>query len=103
LPLHSSYLPLGVPNGLVITTHKDLLLPRQLYATALFWRHHRVAASFLAPLPGRKRRLLRGEFFAHTFFTLLFVLLYFIYFTRSAFYIKNPKKLESLVVVFTLL
>jgi hypothetical protein len=26
LPLHSSYLPLGVPNGLVITTHKDSLL-----------------------------------------------------------------------------
>jgi hypothetical protein len=43
LLLHSSYLPLGVPNGLVITTHKDLLLPRQLHATALFWSHHQVA------------------------------------------------------------
>jgi hypothetical protein len=47
LPLHSSYLPLGVPNGLLITTHKDLLLPRQLHATALFWRHHQVAGSKL--------------------------------------------------------
>jgi hypothetical protein len=76
--------------------HKDLLLPRQLHATALFWRHHhQVAALFLAPLPGRKRRLLRGEFFARTFFTLLFVLLYFIYFTCIALY-QKPKKIRIL-------
>jgi hypothetical protein len=37
----------------------------------IFWRRCR----------GGKRRLLRGEFFTRTSFTLLFVLLYFIYFT----------------------
>jgi hypothetical protein len=65
----------------------------------IFWRLQREAANFLALLPGRKRRLLRGEFFAHTSFTLL--LFCFTLFILSALlYIKKPKKLESLVVVF---
>jgi hypothetical protein len=55
----------------------------------LFWRRCR----------GGSRRPLQGEFFAHTSFTLLFVLLYFIYFTCIVF-IKNPKKLESFLVAF---
>jgi hypothetical protein len=55
---------------------------------------------FLAPLPGSKRRLLRGEFHTHIlYFVLSFALLYF-YLHR---FIKNPKKLESLVVVISLL
>jgi hypothetical protein len=62
---------------------------------------HQTAASsyFSGAVAGEERRLLRGEFFAHTFFTLLFVLLYFILFYLHCFYNKNPKKLESLVVV----
>jgi hypothetical protein len=66
------------------------------------WAPSNAAALFLAPLPGRKRRLLRGEF-SHTHSLLCFiVLLYFIYFTCIVLY-QNPKKLESLVVVFTCL
>jgi hypothetical protein len=55
---------------------------------ALFWHHCR----------GRSRRPLQGEFFARTSFTLFycFALLYF-YLHR---FIKNPKKLESLIVAF---
>jgi hypothetical protein len=43
LLLHTSYLPLGVPNGLVKHHAQGRLLPQQLHATALFWRYHRVA------------------------------------------------------------
>jgi hypothetical protein len=66
----------------------------QLHAShqVLFWHRYR----------GGKRRLLQGEFFARTSFTLLFVLLYFIYVYLHHF-IKNPKILESLIVVFTCL
>jgi hypothetical protein len=42
-----------------------------LAPAAIFWRRCR----------GGSRRLLQGEFFAHTSFTLFIVLLYFIYFT----------------------
>jgi hypothetical protein len=53
------------------------------------------AASFLAPLPGKSRRLLRGEFsHAHPLLCLI-VLLYFIYFTCIALY-KKPKKIRIL-------
>jgi hypothetical protein len=52
---------LGFPTGWSFTTHKDLLLhASSLFSGAitkqqpLFWRHHQVAASFLAPLPGNK-------------------------------------------------
>jgi hypothetical protein len=55
--------------------------------------------SFLVPLPG-KRRLLQGEFHTHIlYFVLSFALLYF-YLHR---FIKNTKKLVSLIVVFTCL
>jgi hypothetical protein len=67
----------------------------QLHARhqALFWRRCR----------GRSGRPLQGEFFTHTSFTLLFVLLYFTLFLLASFFIKNPKILESLVVVISLL
>jgi hypothetical protein len=43
-----------------------------------------------------------GSFRTHILYFVI-VLLYFIYFTCIVFFIKNPKKLESLVVVFTYL
>jgi hypothetical protein len=47
--------------------------------------------SFLAPLPGKSERLLRGEF-SHAHPLLCFiVLLYFIYFTYIVFYQKTQK------------
>jgi hypothetical protein len=60
-------------------------------------------AIFLAPLPGKSGRLLQGEFFAHTSFTLFycFALLYLFYLHH--FISKTQKKLESLVVVISLL
>jgi hypothetical protein len=78
--IHHTFL-LGFPTGWSSTRHQ-----------ALFWRRCR----------GGSRRLLREKFFARTSFTLLFVLLYFIYFYLHHF-IKNPKKLESLVVIISLL
>jgi hypothetical protein len=99
--LYSSHLPLGVPNGPVINHAQGPL------------------AVFLAPLPGIEeeeeapsstrhhwggsRRLLRGEFFAHTSFTLLLLCFTLFIFTCIVFFIKNQKKLESFVVVFSLL
>jgi hypothetical protein len=60
------------------------------------------AASFLVPLPGKSGRPLQGEFFAHTSFTLL-LFCFTLFILPTLFYIKNPKKLESLVVVIALL
>jgi hypothetical protein len=77
---HHTFL-LGFPTGWSFTTHQAL---------------------FLAPLPGRKRRFLRGEFFAHTSFTLL-LFCFTLFILLALLYIKNPKNLESLVVVFTYL
>jgi hypothetical protein len=57
LLLCSSYLPLGVTNGLLVTSHQ---------------------AFFLAPLLGRKKTSARGVSHAQSF-TLFFVLLYFIF------------------------
>jgi hypothetical protein len=73
---------LGFPTGWSFTTHQAL---------------------FLAPLLGTNGRPLQGEFFAHISFTLFysFALLYLFYLHR--FISKNPKKLESLVVVISLL
>jgi hypothetical protein len=104
LPIHSSYLPFGVPNGLVITTHKDLLLPRQLHATALFRRHHHTSSStFSGAVAGKEvKTSARGVLHTHIlYFVICFALLYL--FLPALFYIKNPKKLESLLVVFTYL
>jgi hypothetical protein len=103
LLLHSSYLPLGVPIGLVITTHKDLLLPRQLHATALFWRHHTSSSFFSGAVAGEEEKTsVRGVFHTHILYFVI-ILLCFIYFTCIALYQKPKKKLESLVAVFTCL
>jgi hypothetical protein len=59
----------------------------------LFTTHQ--ATAFLEPLPGKSGRPLQGEFLhTHLYFVLSFALL-----LPASFYIKNPKKLESLVVV----
>jgi hypothetical protein len=61
------------------------------------WSFTTHQANFLAPLPGKSGRPLRGEFFAHTSFTLFYcsALLYF----YLHCYIKNPKKLVPTIVV----
>jgi hypothetical protein len=77
LLLHSSYLPLGVPNWPVIF----------IIITA-------ASRLFLAPLPGRKKKTsARGVLHAHPLLSFK-VLLYFIF--TCIIYIKNPKKLVSL-------
>jgi hypothetical protein len=93
LLLYSPHLPLGIPNGLVIQLGTNSFLAPSTSNQALFWRRCR----------GRSGRPLQEDFFAHTSFTLLFVLLYFTLFLLVSFYIKNPKKIESLIVVFTYL
>jgi hypothetical protein len=129
---HHTFL-LGFPTGWSFTTHKDLLLHvNYTPASILFWRHHQVAASFLAPLPETKeeyfqrlkktsrvnltpskffsgavageeeRTSARGVFRTHIHYFVI-VLLYFIYFTCIVLYQKPKKKIESLVVVFTCL
>jgi hypothetical protein len=89
---------LGFTNWPVILLHQ--LGPIKFSGTIIT----EPSTSFLAPLPGKNGRLLRGEL-SHAHLLLCFVvLLYFILFILPAsFYIKNPKKLESLVVVFTCL
>jgi hypothetical protein len=67
LLLCSSYLPLGVPNGLLLTHYQ---------------------AIFLAPLPGRKKTSARGVSHAQSFTLLLFC---FILFLLASFYQKYKK------------
>jgi hypothetical protein len=88
LLLCSSYFPLGVSQ---LPGHNN----HQLHARhqALFWRRCR----------GRSGRPLQGEFFARTSFTLFYCFALLYLFLLALFYIKNPKKLESLIVVFTCL
>jgi hypothetical protein len=58
------------------------------------------STSFLAPLPGRKEDFCKGSFHTHIlYFVLSFALLYF----YLHCFIKNPKKLVSLIVVISLL
>jgi hypothetical protein len=66
------------------------------------WSFTTHQANFLAPLPGKSGRPLQGEFFADTSFTLL-LFCFTLFILSVSFYIKNPKKLESLVVVISLL
>jgi hypothetical protein len=63
-------------------------------------QHRAASSSFLAPLPGKKKKTsARGVFF-HTHI-LYFVLLFcFTLFLLALFYIKNTKKLESLIFAF---
>jgi hypothetical protein len=83
---------LGFPTGWSFTTHKE----------SSGSITHAPAALFLAPLPGKSGRPLQGEFFARTSFTLL-LFCFTLFILPASFYIKNPKKLESLVVVISLL
>jgi hypothetical protein len=83
--LYSSHLPLGVPNGLVIQLGTSYFLAPSTSNQALFWCRCR----------GGSRRLLRGEFFARTSFTLFIVLLYFTLFLLASFY-QKPKKIRIL-------
>jgi hypothetical protein len=66
------------------------------------WSFTRHQAYFLAPLPGRKKKTsARGVFRTHIlYFVLSFALLYLFYLHD---FIKNPKKIESFVVVISLL
>jgi hypothetical protein len=82
---------LGFPTGWSSTTHKDV-------CSTSTWHHQffsgaitTVSSFFSSAVAGEERRLLRGEFFAHTFFTLLFVLLYFIYLPALLFISKTQK------------
>jgi hypothetical protein len=81
LLLYSSHLPLGVPNRLAIQLGTSYFLAPSVSNQALFWRHYQ----------GGSRRLLQGEFFAHTSFTLFIVLFYFIYFYLHRFISKTQK------------
>jgi hypothetical protein len=71
LLLHTSYLPLGVPNGLVNHHAQGRLL----------YTHITIGSSnlFLAPLPGRKEDFCEGSFRTHIlYFVLLFCFTLFI-------------------------
>jgi len=75
LSLCSSYLPLGVPNGVLLCAHQDF---------------------FLAPLPGRKITSARGVSHSQSFyFVIVFAFLF--YFILFASFIKNPKKIVSII------
>jgi hypothetical protein len=101
---------LGFPTGWSFTTHQANFLaplPRneeEEAPTSTISSHvnYAPATNFLAPLPGKSGRPLQGEFFAHTSFTLL-LFCFTLFILPASFYIKNPKKLESLVVVISLL
>jgi hypothetical protein len=91
LLLYSSYLPLGFPNGLVI----------QLGISSFSGAINQQSSSFSGAVAGEEvEDFCEGSFCTHIlYFVLSFALLYF-YLHR---FIKNPKKLESLVVVISLL
>jgi hypothetical protein len=85
LLLYSSYLSLGVPNGLDIQLGTSYFLAPSTSNQALFWRRCR----------GGSRRLLRGEFsHAHPLLCYLFCFT-LLYFYLHCF-IKNPKKIRIL-------
>jgi cell division protein FtsW (lipid II flippase) len=92
LLLYSSYLPLGVPNRLVI----------QLGISSFFGAIYQQSSSFSGTVAGEEvEDFCEESFRMHIlYFVLSFALLYFI--LLASFY-QKPKKLESLVVVFTCL
>jgi hypothetical protein len=62
--------------------------------------HHRAINKFSGAVAGEERRLLQGEFRTHIlYFVLSFALFYFCLHR----FIKNPKKIESFIVVISLL
>jgi hypothetical protein len=78
--------------GWLSTMHKDRLLPRQLGSSL-----------FSSAVAGEEvEDCCEGSFHTHIlYFVLLFCFTLFI--LPASFYIKNPKKLESLVVAISLL
>jgi hypothetical protein len=79
---------LGFPTGWSFTTHKETSGAINHTPAALFWRRCR----------GKLEDFCEGSFRTHIlYFVLLFCFTLFI--LPASFYIKNPKKLESLVVV----
>jgi hypothetical protein len=64
------------------------------------WDGHlpRIKLFFWRRCRGGSRRLLRGEFFAHTSFTLL-LFCFTLIILPASFFIKNPKKLVPTIVV----
>jgi hypothetical protein len=78
LLLYSSYLPLGVPNWVVICPHQ---------------------ANFLVSLPGKKKTSAIGVSHAHPLLCFSFAFTLFL----LALFIKNTKKLVSFIVVTLLL
>jgi hypothetical protein len=93
---------LGFPTGWSFTTHKDLLLHIIITATSSFLAPSPSSSFFSGAVAGEERILLRGEFFTHTYFTLL-LFCFTLFILPASLYIKNTKKLESLVVVISLL
>jgi hypothetical protein len=96
--------------GWSFTTHQALFMAplpgieEEEAPTSTIHSHinYRPAVFFWRRCRGGSRRLLRGEFHTHIlYFVLLFCFTLFI--LPASFYIKNPKKLESLVVVISLL
>jgi hypothetical protein len=77
----------GFPTGWSFTTHNQV-----------FWHHHHCTINkFSGAVAGEEEYFCKGIFRTHIlYFVLSFALLYF-YLHR---FIKNPKKLESFVVVY---
>jgi hypothetical protein len=92
LLLHSSYLPLGVPNRLVIHHAQGLTAP-----------HHQRDQQFSGAVAGEEEKTsARGVLRTHIlYFVICFALLYLFY--LHCFLYQKPKKLESLVVIISLL
>jgi hypothetical protein len=79
---------------------QGLTAPRQ---QPLFWRHHRVAAYFLAPLPGKREDFCEGSS-SHTHSLLCYLFCFTLFILPALLFIsKTQKNLESLVVVISLL
>jgi hypothetical protein len=80
--LYSSHLPLGVPNGLVI---------------------HHASSSFSGAVAGEEEEdFCEGSFRTHILYFVL-LLCFTLFILLASVFIKNTKKLESLVVVISLL
>jgi hypothetical protein len=103
LLLCSSYLPLGVSNGVLLTRHQVIFLAplpmseEEEAPTSTTCSHINYApAIFLAPLPRRKKTSARGVSHAQSFTLFLFC---FISFLLASFYQKY-KKNSSFIVAF---
>jgi hypothetical protein len=88
---HHTFL-LGFPTGWSFTTHKDLWSSTSTWSISLF----------SGAVAGEEWKTSARRVFAHTSFTLL-LFCFTLFVLPALLYIKNPKKIESLVVVFTCL